>query len=88
MSAGLAVAVLLAGGSVAAGLYYVWRARNGRERLAAAAGVLYTVLLWGGLATLWQCGEDDCGALVPIYWISLALSAMALALLLRRTGPR
>jgi hypothetical protein len=79
--------VILAGVSIAAGLYYVYRAGSPRERLAAGAGVLYTVLLWGGIATLWRCGEKDCGVLVPVYWISLALSVVALVLLLRRT-PR
>jgi hypothetical protein len=83
VSAGLAVGLILAGISVAAGLVYVFRARTARDRVLAVLGVWFTVLLWGGPLMLWSCGENDCGALVPGYWVALALSAVALAVSLR-----
>jgi hypothetical protein len=84
VNAALVALVVLASVSVAAGLVYVIRARTRHERATAAAGVLLTVLVWGGPALLWQCGEDDCGPLKPAYWVALAMTAGVLVTLLWR----
>lgn len=81
MNSALTVLVILAAVSVAVGLVYVVRARTRRERLTATTGVLLTVLIWGGPATLWQCGEDDCRGLVPGYFVALGLTVVALVAL-------
>jgi hypothetical protein len=76
------VALVVAVGAVAAGLVMAVRARTWRNRSAAVVVPVLALLLFGGPLLLWPCGENGCGAIVPIYWVALGAVLVALIALL------
>ena len=73
--------VLIALGAVMAlvAVVALVRARDALERLSALAALVLTILVFGGPAVLWPCGENDCGGLLTLYWIALGATAAAMA---------
>jgi hypothetical protein len=78
--------LIVVGVLVALGLVLTARAPTWRERAVGLAATALPVLLLGGPLWLSPCGENDCGPIMPVYWVALVATLVALLLLLY--GPR
>jgi hypothetical protein len=82
----MTVVLVVVGCLVVVGAVLTFRAPTPRERAAGVAATLLPVLLLGGPALLWPCGENGCGPLLPAYYALLAIDGAALLLLLYGPG--